>query len=738
MSYSRWTLALDESGRFEAEAGQAEVLVIGGVLCPGEADQLGGAWDKTLRRVLKEEGQDKWPPHATELSWETRGRILTALSRTLTRSGGRWLFVVEPPRARGELRLATYVRMLGDQVDLSARLAVLQGARELDIRLATRTLPLTKEEAEFVGKRGIARLEPQETQGNTAQVQVRSQAEAEVRQALDALSREGCGRLGNWPTVNSVEAATAHFGGAHAGLFFADFACNYLHGLLLGMGGAEIPVSPSPLDPDGNNPPLIVARGPGLWGVRGLDRAFREEVPDVWRAGEELEALVGDARGASTELSPFRAAREGTVRAASLLWEKACVNLGASLKQREAAALGLVLSGRVQGALAAKTGSYEGTWRALVAGWAGEGSLATSVRRALEAQDREVSARLWRQMLECANHRGDVIAGQRAVDSFWKVLGTGLSFSLLAERQQVQNLEQVMQQNRLPVEDGEVEELLAGFESSAQRLLKSAEEDGMLIDLAIRHQQGLSAPRSPDDGMERALLTALGGEVRWEAPDRERGRLYGTAARSLAFCGKLDEALVQAVKARSFFADSSMDLRMNATIVARILLERARLAGRAAACPPGTREALELAGVGELRKPKEAARLIEREAGMRFTLDLVLRALLWAPGAVSADGWSDTLRDCGPKSLFRILSSGELRSHPTELIARHAGELLSGSGAQAEAKVWFSLSVDLCVAAAEESVLRRFVPFTERLANASAAPTQGRLGSILNPSFEYR
>jgi hypothetical protein len=438
------------------------------------------------------------------------------------------------------------------------------------------------------------------------------------------------------------------------------------------------------------------------------------------------------------ELSPFRAAREGTVRTASLLWEKACVNLGASLKPREAAALGWVLSGRVQGTLAAKTGNYEGTWRALETGWVGESSLAVSVRRALANHDREVSARLWRQSQVCANHRGDVIAGQRAVESFWKVLDTGISFSLLAERQQVQNLEQVMLQNRLPAEDGEVEELLASLESSAERLLKSAEEDGTLIDLAIRHQQGLRAPPAPDDALERALLTALGGEVRWEAPDRERGRLYGTAARSLAFLGKLDEALAQALKARRYFADSAMDLRMNATIIVRILLEKARLAGSAATCPPGTRESLARAGVEELRKPKEAARLIAHDAGMRFTLDLVLRALLWAPAVVSAEGWSEPLRDRGPKSLFRTLSSGELRSHPTELIARHAGELLARHGAQAEAQEWFSLSLELCEATPVGSVLRRFMPFTRRLANGSAAPAQGRLGSILNPSFEYR
>jgi hypothetical protein len=739
MSFPIWTLALDESGNFEAEQGREEVLIIGGVLCPGSAEQLESSWDRVLRGACKEVGCSLWPPHAVNLPGESRRRILEALSRELVKAGGRWVFVVEPPSLRSALRLAIFPRMFGELVDLSARLAVLHGARQLDVRPATRTLLLTEEEAQEVDRRGLARrLSPYELKGNASeadasQVRVRSHAEVEVRQALDALSREEHGRLPAWPSLNSVKAATADYGGAHPGVFFADFACNFLHGVLRGVGATEGAVNP--LDPDGRNPPLVIARG-GLRMLRGLDRALREGAPDLWQASQLLESLIGNARGNSQGLSPFRVARDGTVRVARLLWDRACLVLGSDLKPREAAAVGWVLSGRVQAALAAKTGDYEGTWRALEAVWAGDGRLAGLVRGSLG--NRELSARLWRQTLECANHRGDVSVGRRAVESFRRELEAGLSFALLSERQQVDNLEQVMLQNCLPAEEELVGGLLSELEGSVSRLARTADEDGELIALALRQQAGERSSPGLEDAAEVALMAALGQEFCWQAPDQERGRLYGTAARSLAFSGKLEEALTLAAKARGFFMDSPLDLRINAAILSRILLEKARLSEGAQPRPSGLHEALLRAGVGELRKARDAAERIEREAGMRFTLDLILRSLLWAPGCVPSEGWTDVLCDRRPKSLFSTLSSGELRSHPTELIARHAGEWLARQQLRAEARAWFVLSHEVCVHSTEGSVLRRFLPFTSRLAEMLADCPEGRPGSILNPSFEYR
>ncbi|GMU06521.1 hypothetical protein [Corallococcus caeni] len=739
MSSPVWTLALDESGNFEAEPGREEVLIIGGVLCPGPAEQLASVWEQVLRGACKEVGGDLWPPHAVHLPRESRKRILEALSRELARAGGRWIFVAEPPASRNALRLAIFPRMFGELVDLSARFAGLYGARQLDVRPATRTLSLTDEEAQNVSRRGIApRLPPYEfgkdiSIGAAPKVRVRSVAEVEVRHALDALSREEKGQLPGWPSLNSVQASTAEYGGAHPGVFFADFACNFLHGVLRGgeaMEGAE-----SPLDPDARNPPLIIARG-GLRRLRGLDRALREGAPDLWQASQLLESLVGDVRGNAPKLSPFRLAREGTVHIAQLLWDKACLVLGADLNPHKAAAMGWGLSGRVQAALAAKTGDYEGTWRALAAGWAGEVPLARLVRGSLG--NRELSARMWRQTLECANHRGDVSMGRRAVASFRREMDVGLSFALLSERQQVDNLEQVMLQNCLPAEEDEVGRLLLELEGSASRLVKTADEDGELIALALRQQLVERSTRELEDAAEEALMAALGHAFGWQAPDLERGRFYGTAARSLAFCGRLEDALALGVKARGFFMDSPRDLRFNAAILSRILLEKARLSEGEHRCPSGLHEALLRAGVEELRKARQSAERIGREANMRFVLDLILRSLLWAPGCVPSEGWTDVLCDQSPKSLFSTLSSGELRSHPTELIARHAGEWLSRQQLHAEARGWFTLSREVCLHSTEGSVLRRLLPFTSWLAEMRADRPQARPGSILNPSFEYR
>ncbi|RKI74846.1 hypothetical protein D7X55_01315 [Corallococcus sp. AB049A] len=732
MSHPVWTLALDESGRFEQEPPQDEVLVIGGVLCPGEVDRLAAPLERALRQACKAEGIDKWPPHASELPREVRGRILEVLSRELTRLGGCWIFLVEPPSGRADTRLATYVRMLADVVDISARLAVLQGARELDVRPATRTLPLMEETAQAAARRGIALpLEALEKDGEPPRRWVRSYTEAEVRQTLDGLARESSGQLGSWPSLRSIEVDPGRYGGAHPAVFLSDFACNFLHGLLGGVSGKEAVTGGSPLDPDGKNPPLVIARA-ALKTLRGVDRALREDTVDLWQASALMETLAGDVRGQTSSLSRYRAAREGALLAASQLWERACRVLGADLKVREAMGVGVVLSGRSQGALAAKTGDYEGTWRAIEAGWSGEGALAKSVRRAL-AGERESAARLWRQTLECANHRGDISAGTRAASAFRELLVAGLSFGLLAERQQMLNLEQVMLQNRLPADAPELASCLGELASSAEALVRNAEEDGEILTLAI-HQP---VPPTLMDARERALAEALGQEPGWDVPDRERGRMFGTAARSLAFCGRAEEAIRLALRARRYFLDSPMDLRMNATILARMLLERVRLSG-ADADMRGISESFELAGVGEIRKPAEAAGLVKREPGMRFTLDLILRALLWAPGCVPRGDWPGVLEERGPKSLFGVLASGTLRSHPSELIARHAGELLARHDRPSAAREWFGLSCELCQGASEGSALRRLGVFTERLATSSCAVPEGPLGSLLNPSFEYR
>ena len=83
-------------------------------------------------------------------------------------------------------------------------------------------------------------------------------------------------------------------------------------------------------------------------------------------------------------------------------------------------------------------------------------------------------------------------------------------------------------------------------------------------------------------------------------------------------------------------------------------------------------------------------------------------------------------------ALFGLLSSGECVSHPTELVARHAGELAKGGAA----KDWFDLSILQCERA-PTGTIRAFGEFTSRLRNGAGEPS-GIAGSVSNPTFEYR
>jgi hypothetical protein len=97
------------------------------------------------------------------------------------------------------------------------------------------------------------------------------------------------------------------------------------------------------------------------------------------------------------------------------------------------------------------------------------------------------------------------------------------------------------------------------------------------------------------------------------------------------------------------------------------------------------------------------------------------------------------LRDDSSSSLFRALGSGSLRTHPSELIARHAGEWLrSSAAARSGDRRWFELSLSICNESPADSTLRRLSIFTQRLETDPSFTREGPRNALLNPSFEYR
>ncbi|HYV43833.1 MAG TPA: hypothetical protein VFA20_03185 [Myxococcaceae bacterium] len=739
MGKQTWTLLTDESGTFEGKKvdryDEGLCWVVGGVLLPGREVQLRDKLQE-LREWWAGKGET-WPPHASEVNDEAlRTDLLDHAALAVKRLGGMWLLVVEPVKGQSDKRdLGRFVRMFGATVDLAARLVAGLGGTALDAVPAQRSLPLTGDRAKDAVRRGVGtvieRKKP-EKPGETAPAgdpqpegRVHAMLSAEVRHALDALAREPRGRLPAWPVLSSVSVEPAYAATSHPGLALADVGCNFIHRCL--SRNASVKLADLVQWLGRGEQPMVVPFA-ALQHLRDLDRALRDEPPRLVTAGRRLAALEGDARVAGDDSQELQA---GAAACGRWLWKRAVTALAVP-PMVDGFARSLAAGAEAQ--LATRNGAYEGTWHALDEGWAGDGPLASAARAGC---DRRLAARLWRLVLECANHRGDVETASRALSEFEVLLQRGRSQALLAEELEVRNLAVVTMQNRLPCSPEEVAEVSGELDRRTRALFAAAKQ---------AEQPGAGDAPVTVEGMEAEEValwrTATDMKPVWVTPDRERGMAYGTVARSLAFLGRLDDARGVAMLARSLFADSPFDRRINAATIARIELERARPdAGRVPA-PAGEvlRHALSLCGAMALCDPLRVAALqVTKDPGLRFALDIALRALLWAPPAewppvkVAEQLCSQALRE--------QLSRGELRSHPTELIARHAAELVRRHhGPAEEVSVWFALSIELSDHPGAGHTQRQLAAFTRRL---DASPTfvrddEDAPGSMFNPTFEYR
>jgi hypothetical protein len=297
----------------------------------------------------------------------------------------------------------------------------------------------------------------------------------------------------------------------------------------------------------------------------------------------------------------------------------------------------------------------------------------------------------------------------------------------------VENLANVMEQNELPAPAEQAERQLSLLREHSETLLRYTQGVSQLFGDVTGGRVA-----APAHDQREVKLRELMNSRRplWDLCDIQRGSAYGTAARSLAFCGELEQALERALEARRFFGDSPVDLQINACNMARIRAEQARL-GMLQPKDELLTLLVDLAGGIPLYAPQGALEAFQSDSGSRFVFDLVLRRLLWNVPMESRAEFKpllDSLKALDKSPLYSWLR--DQRSHPTELIARHAAELLRQQMAGTKAiDAWFDLSIQLTESAPGKT-LQRFAMFTRSLKDGRGA--DGPPGSIMNPTFEYR
>lgn len=733
-----WTLALDESGRFERTAEAHEVLVVGGVLVPEALADLRNRWKDKLKRECERLGLP-FPPHATDMRKRDDQRPKLAklnglASRAVAESDGAWVFLVSRSTGRAGPDMALHVRMLGALVALAARIVASTSGDRIDLCIAQRTMEMAENAVRDARRAGVV-LQEVEVAGERL---FRSVMDGEARQALDALGREPSGRLPPFPTLGEMSIASANSHGAHPALHFADLGCNETRSRIWKDGRLDVETLCEALVAESKRV-LVVSRR-SLEPLRRLDRAWRSSPADPATAGEALASAEAHARGSREVGEDFGFAFQSAAAWGEAYWQRVTESLAARLVRdaNEPERMARVLAQHADARLKLKSGSYEGIWKALQTCWAGDGPLARRLRDG--TRDRELRGQLWRITLECANHRGDTRTAVNAAEAFESVLREGVSLQLLAEALHVRNLATVTQQNRLPCDSDQVEVRMGELRAASDRLVEIAEEAAELVTIAerIAGPAGSEVIETTAGPHESDLWKSLcGGAPSWERPDIEVGRCLGTAARSLAFEGRLQEALATAMRARARFGSSPFDLRFNGAVLAGILLEAARL-GDPSYSPDRLRAALSAAEVGPVKKPRQAVEAI-KDFGPRFQLDLVLKTLLWTqdPAAFgcSVDAWVKALSNGGNASILQLMAK-QMRSHPTELVARHAAELLEIAGGHDEmVRSWLDLSI--AISEEGDTTMRQLAVFSRRLRDETAAP-DAPPGSVDNPSFEYR
>ncbi len=198
------TVVFDESGPFEQR--QTRVAdIIGGLIVPGNADDLAKLWQRKLVPIRQQFGDRL---HANELGSEARHAAYAKTGPITRESRARWLFLIDPPSqdTSAYVPFARSMRMLDAYVDLAARLAAAWGATDIDARPAQRTLAIDRSnEARLATELGLALESGQVAQGTSC----RGITEADVRVTRELLSQHGaCSRLASVRVANATACSS--------------------------------------------------------------------------------------------------------------------------------------------------------------------------------------------------------------------------------------------------------------------------------------------------------------------------------------------------------------------------------------------------------------------------------------------------------------------------------------------------------------------------------------------------
>lgn len=697
----RFTFAFDESGNFDAVADTP--LVIGGVMMPGDAAALDARLRPRLEAKCKSLGI-AWPPHPNKLASGERAELLGEAILLVAEVSGRWLFVVGRAPPEDESPFARYLHFVRALATMSPRFARVLGGTEIQLENAQRTLMIDRQGLRDLESAGLSKEALIQHEG----IRARGLVQADLRSILDAA---------DVLPVQSLGVVASESGTAHAALALADVGCNAIQ---RGQsGGYEALVQP--------------------WTSRSVSAPWIVRVEDVTAVNRIDEALLSghlvDANELLESLRRDALAKPDAPRIASYKAADDLLRLRLDVLAKTPQSfrmLSALLAADASGRLEMTSGTYEGTWRALAQGFfSNKNPLAVAMRE--NVNDRQRRARLYRLVAECAHLRGDDVNTERAAARFESELSHGVSLSLLSETAVVRNLRVMAIQNALPASDETIDAVTMEL-TQATELLRDTVAQAATLASTTSSLAESGASALPEE--EAELWTLLGQPAPAAVMyDRVLGRCLGTVARSLAFLGRHDDAVRAALGARSYVQGDAFELRNNATSLGRILLDACR-SGGAAERKSAIEKALRLAGASDLVIREQVLLHLPDAPALRFSVDLLLRAIIFCPLAVDITlmrSWTADIEKGRSAELYEVLTGSALRSHPSELIARHAGEICTNDASK---HAWLELSREISSAAAENSTPRRLEPFTRAL--LEGAPATGTRGSTSNPTFEHR
>jgi hypothetical protein len=385
-----------------------------------------------------------------------------------------------------------------------------------------------------------------------------------------------------------------------------------------------------------------------------------------------------------------------------------------------AAALRAAL-GEIVGIADGGAGDYEACEKVLRLFWDADPGGETPVIERVLGRDHWTLARARIARARIANRRGDAQQAHRSVALARRSAAYESSLRSRLLSIEAALLDAVAAQNQWP------------FEPGSQVDEDAMEEAGRVLDGVTRELRlimGTQAEEPPAD-FQPLDLGHIGREEWRSLRDPLFGKALGSLGRTWAFLGRHDEAARALLDARSLFV-ASKDRRRCAHHLAHVELDR----GPELSFVRMQRVLDQIAPASDRSPEPGLRRLAGEDKAFRFTVNLLLKTLahgLSMPG-LDRDPWAAALAAEGIGSWLEEVRA--LRSRPTELLARHAAELLRVSGEELAAGRWFALGVE--IGREGGATMQRLAVFTERLwRGADEDPTAPR-GSVLRPSYEYR